>query len=92
MKAKVTNMKSSNGKPVPNQFIVYVYLGDNNIIYFQSYNKIIAKKSSGKIYLDRENWDYSTTTGKYRNQFLNESKAETVKKLRDGVYELANLN
>jgi hypothetical protein len=30
-----------------------------------------------KVYLDSNAWDYSVTTGKYRNQFLGETKRET---------------
>ena len=39
----------------------------------------------GKTYIFR-NWDYSVTTGKYRNQFLNETKKETLAKLKSGEY------
>ncbi len=31
-------------------------------------------------------WDYSKTTGKYRNQFLDENKKATEEKIRQGVY------
>jgi hypothetical protein len=44
------------------------------------------------IYLDEKYWDYSVTTGKYRNIFLNETKKETEKKIANGTYELTNLN
>jgi len=62
-------------------------------LYFQSYDSMIAfKPLSGKIQIDSEKWDYSTTTGKYRNQFLGETKKETEKKIADGTYILTNLN
>ena len=62
-------------------------------IYFQSYKSIIAFCSNdGKITLDEYYWDYSTTTGKYRNQFLQEGIAETRKKIKAGTYTLTNLN
>jgi len=32
------------------------------------------------------------STGKYRNIFLNETKKETEKKIKDGTYVLTNLN
>lgn len=88
-------MTSSRGNKVPNQFIIEDT--DNAMIYFQSYNTIIAKRDLGdgtypEIYLDREKWDYSRTTGKYRNQFLGESKAETQKKIDSGEYILTDLN
>lgn len=64
----VTNMNSPRtGKPVANQYIIT----DGDTIVFQSYNSTIAT-------IDRENytitlgkdWDYSVTTGKYRNLFF----------------------
>lgn len=72
-----------------NQFIVSNDEGD---IFFQSYNSMIAKKSKGKIYLDERYWDYSKTTGKYRNLFLGEDKKETEKKIKSGEYQLVDLN
>ena len=85
---KVENMTSTRGNKVPNQFIIT----DKGVEYFQSYRSIIAKKSEGKIYLDDYYWDYSTTTGKYRNEFLGEGIAETRKKIASGEYILTNLN
>ena len=85
---KVENMTSARGNTVPNQFIIT----DNGDEYFQSYRSIIAKKSKGKIYLDDYYWDYSVTTGKYRNEFLGEGIAETRKKIASGEYILTNLN
>ncbi len=81
-------MTSARGNTVPNQFIIT----DNGDEYFQSYRSIIAKKSKGKIYLDDYYWDYSVTTGKYRNEFLGEGIAETRKKIASGEYVLTNLN
>ena len=85
---KVENMTSTRGNTVPNQFIIT----DNGDEYFQSYRSIIAKRSEGKIYLDDYYWDYSVTTGKYRNEFLGEGIAETRKKIASGEYVLTNLN
>lgn len=87
---KVTNMTNSSGNKVANQFII-----TNGIrTYFQSYDTIIASVdiATGKVTLDAANWNYSTTTGKYRNQFLDESKAETETKIKSGEYILADLN
>jgi len=50
------------------------------------------KKQPSKTQLDRNKWDYSVTTGRYRNQFLGETKAETQKKIDSGEYELVDLN
>ena len=85
---KVENMTSPQGNKVANQFIIT----DNGDEYFQSYNSIIAKRSNGKIYLDDVFWDYSRTTGKYRNEFLGEGIAETRKKIKSGEYILKDLN
>jgi hypothetical protein len=89
---KVTNMTSSNGNKIANQFIIE----DDKKRAFQSYSSVIAIKdysvSPCQITLDSEKWDYSVTTGKYRNMFLNETKKETEKKIKDGTYKLADLN
>jgi hypothetical protein len=90
-KVSVKNMLSPRGsKEVPNQFIIKTNDGD----YFQSYKSIIAFKpcDAGHIILDENKWDYSTTTGKYRNQFLGEGIEETRRKIKEGVYILADLN
>lgn len=86
---RVRNMTSEKtGRKIANQFIIE----DGNAIFFQSYGTIIARKQNDKIQLDREAWDYSVTTGRYRNQFLGESITETRRKIESGEYELANLN
>ena len=40
--------------------------------------------NEGKIILGTK-WDYSMTTGKYRNQFLGEDKKETQRKIKEGI-------
>ncbi len=86
---KVQNLTSSNGNYVPNQFKIRTEDG----VYFQSYSSIIVfVPNEGKIQLDMNKWDYSKTTGKYRNQFLGETKTEIQRKIDKGVYELVNLN
>ena len=85
---KVENMTSTRGNKVANQFLIT----DNGDEYFQSYRSMIAKRSQGKIYLDEYYWDYSVTTGKYRNEFLGEGIADTRKKIEQGIYILTDLN
>ena len=85
---KVRNMKSSNGNSVANQFEIET----DDATYFQSYNSVIAKRMIGVVYLDEYYWDYSTTTGRYRNMFLGETKKETQAKIDSGEYILTNLN
>ena len=86
---KVENMTSKNGNKIANQFII---TADDGVVYFQSYKSIIAMRKNDKITLDKFKWDYSITTGKYRNLFLGETKKETQKKIDSGVYTLKNLN
>ena len=87
---KVKNMESSKGNKVANQFIIVE--DENGLVYFQSYDSIIVKRSYGKVTLDSHYWDYSVTTSKYRNQFLGETKKETEAKIESGEYKLSNLN
>lgn len=89
---KVSNMTNSKGNKVANQFI----LEDGSKQILQSYNTVIAVKDitikGVQITLDINSWDYSVTTGKYRNLFLGETKAETEKKIKNGIYKLVDLN
>ena len=98
---KVENMYSRQGHKVPNQFVITTEgrgaLG--NFLkkeVFQSYSTIIAVRTvwpdETRIELDRETWDYSTTTSKYRNLFLGETRKETEKKIKSGEYKLVDLN
>lgn len=89
---KVRNMTGNSGREVPNQFIIT----DNGVEYFQSYNSIIVMKrqtpTHTEVTLDEYYWNYSKTTGKYRNLFLGEDKKTTEAKIKSGEYKLANLN
>jgi len=86
---KVYNMTSQKGNQIANQFEIY----DKKGRYFQSYNSIIVFiNNKGQVYLDEYYWDYSTTTGKYRNMFLGEKKNETENKIKSKEYKLKNLN
>jgi len=91
---KVKQLRSAtSGRDIPNQFIITTE--DRKI--FQSYDSIIAVKinmgnEEDYIMLDKTYWDYSRTTGKYRNQFLGEDIKTTRKKIKSGEYRLADLN
>jgi hypothetical protein len=89
-KIKVNQMTSPRtGNPIANQFEVYTDKG----VYFQSYKSIIAfKPHKGKTQLDEYYWNYSRTTSKYRNEFLNENTQETEQKIKNKEYKLLNLN
>lgn len=90
MIARTENMLSCRGNKVLNQFLVHTKTGT----YYQSYSSLIAYRNSetGEITLDRYKWDYSRTTGIYRNIFLGETKKETEAKIKSGEYKLENLN
>ncbi len=85
---RVENMTGSRGNTVPNQFIIKTSHG----LYFQSYDSVIACNLNGQIYLDKYYWKFSSTTGKYRNMFLDETRKETEAKIKSGEYILTNLN
>lgn len=89
---KVSNMTSNRGAIIPNQFII----NTPEATFFQSYSSIIVKTTfeDGKrvVYLDKNKYNYSSTTAKYRNLFLGETTKETEKKIKDGVYILTDLN
>lgn len=89
-KIKVHQMTSPRtGNPIANQFEVYTDKG----VYFQSYKSIIAfKPHKGKTQLDKNYWDYSNTTAKYRREFLGEGVEETREKIKNKEYKLLNLN
>jgi len=85
-----------------NQLVVSYPNGDEA---FYSYGRLIALKESEPRYMDTfgdspicrtylnvNAWDYSRTTGKYRNIFLNETKRETEKKIKSGAYILKDLD
>lgn len=73
-----------------NHFIVSDEEGN---LFFQSYEKVILKKTrEGKIFLDPYFWDYSKTTSRNRQLFLQETRKETLGKIQIGLYEFKCLN
>jgi hypothetical protein len=64
----VENMRSPRtGAKVANQFIIR----DGCKIVFQSYDSTIAEVDHNNCTITiHEDWDYSATTGKYRNAFF----------------------
>lgn len=88
---KVSSLESpSSGNPVPNQFVIDC----GRKVYFQSYETIIAcvDRKTGQVTLDKDKWNYSVTTSKYRNIFLRETTKETKNKINKKQYKLVNLN
>ena len=75
---KVKNMTNARGNKVANQFIIE----SDNFTTFQSYNStIIVIDYSKKIIYVHPDYNYSRTTGKYRNLFFDYC----------GLYELNTL-
>jgi len=85
---KVENMVSNGGNDVPNQFIIRT----NNGRMFRSYDSNIAfiPNDESIIYLGKD-WDYSRTTSKYRNQFLNMNTEEVKQGIKDKTIKVVNL-
>ena len=74
---KVTNITNSRGRKVPNQFIIT----DGNVYTFQSYDSVVAVVDFDNSTITiGGNWNYSTTTSRYRNKFF-----ETL-----GLYEMSD--
>jgi hypothetical protein len=84
---EITKMRSPQGNIVPNQYDIQV--GDKRI--FKSYDSVIVMIRNNKVYLDTKYWNYSNTTGKYRNMFLGEDKKVTETKIKSGEYILTDL-
>ena len=88
---KTTYMNTKFGNPSKDQRIIFT----PEATYFSSYNTLIVKQTveDGKrvTYLDEYYWNYSATTGKYRNDFLGENINGTRKKIKSGEYILCDL-
>jgi hypothetical protein len=93
MKLQVKNLISDRGNKIPNQFEII----NNNTIYFQSYETIIAKINKRTMYIDEIILDtnalhYSRTTSKYLYKFLNMNRKEIENKIKNKEIKLKNLN
>jgi len=85
---RVENMVSNSGNSIPNQFIITT----SNGRMFRSYDSNIAfiPNDENIIYLGKD-WDYSRTTSKYRNQFLNMSSQEIKQGIEEGMIKVIDL-
>ena len=81
-------MTSNNGNKIANQFIIY----QDDQVFFQSYDSMIAMVQDHYIELDVNYWNYSKTTVKYRNKFLNMTTKEVENAIKNGLITLTNLN
>ena len=90
--AKVNNFLSPrSNKTVTKQFKIIM---KNGLEVFQRYETIIVlkDKKNNEIYLDKNAWDYSNTTSRYRKLYLNEDTKTTKEKIKKGIYILEDLN
>lgn len=90
-KMKVENMTSEKGNKVANQFIIH----GSNYVTFQSYESIIATHKDNEIdkpclSLVADWWDYSNTTRKYFEQFINEYTPFTYDNKAQWLKEIEN--
>jgi len=96
-------LKQIKFKQLQNNQVVITYANGDEAFY--SYNRLIVLRVSipewadadgikhwYNTYLNVNAWDYSRTTGKYRNIFLGETKRETEKKIKSGAYILKDLD
>jgi hypothetical protein len=91
----VRPMTSRGGNELANQQIMSDPAGET----FVSYGTKIAYRShkryedgERRIVLDKDYWDYSRTTSKYRNEFLGFGIDECRRRISNGKIELADLN
>ena len=87
----VENITNKKGNKIANQFIITTDKGQ----LFQSYKSIIAfkpKDNTKPIELDCNKWDYSYTTSKYRNLFLNCETKDIKKMAKEEKLIFVNLN
>lgn len=79
---KVKNIEN-NGRNVPNQFLISYEENGKNYEVFQSYSSMILKWENGLIIEVGSDWDYSRTSGKYRNLLTGMNKKEFEKMLKE---------
>lgn len=80
---RVVNLVSSNGNKIENQFMIFF----ENGTVFQSYDSIVVIETRGNTYLTSKH-DYSVTTSKYRNLFLDDDSKGVKEGIKGGSYIL----
>ena len=78
---KVSNVIGKNGRAVPNQFYLHYTEGNDSYVILQSYGSMIVRMKDWKVVEVGKDWDYSRTTGKYRNKVTRLTKKEFEKML-----------
>ena len=84
----INNMISDKGNTIPNQYVIRL----DNCDVFQSYETVIAIRDYdlNEVYLNKEYYDYSNTTSKYRNKYLGLTTKETEQKIKAKEFVLVN--
>ena len=84
----INNMKSNKERTVPNQYVIRL----DNCDVFQSYETVIAIRDYDldEVYLNKEYYDYSKTTSKYRNKYLELTTKEIEQKIKSKEFVLVN--
>ena len=73
----------NNGKKIANQFEIFYEENNKQYKIFQSYNSMILKWENGIIIEVGNSWNYSNTTGKYRNLLTGMNKKKFEKMLKE---------
>ena len=77
------------------------YLDDSHSVLYDNTGKILLAHKTrilaitykdSKVYLDARYWNWSSETGKHRDEFLHETIVVTRRKIADGTYELIDLS
>ena len=80
---ELEKLVNSNGKTVANADIMVLYTSEGIYRCLFSYGTLICVLKSGYIYRLGKKWDFSHTTSKHRNLFLNRTKKELEKLIKD---------
>ncbi len=93
----VEQMTSRSGNVVPNQTILSCPKGKTFVSYgskivFQSKSRSSIDGLPLEIIVDEYYWDYSRTTGKYRNEFMNMGVQDVRNYIKEGRIKVGNLN
>lgn len=91
MKNLVVENVENKGRAVANQFLISWEENGIKFELFQSYSSPIILWKNGVIWEVGADWDYSRTTGKYRNLLTYTTKKQFEKMLKTSfVYDKEN--
>lgn len=86
----INNMVSDKGNKIPNQYVIKL----NNCNAFQSYETVIAIRNYDsfhkrwEVFLNKEYYNYSKTTSKYRNKYLGLKTKQIEQKIKSKEFIL----